>query len=258
MAALLLLSPYPAPAQGAIFLPTAGGNVLLSLPASGVAPVPVVLILPDQLGADGRERPYAERLLEGGIAVLTVEMEGTEAAALLRNSPWLRDIVRRIAPGRLDGSRIGLLGFGGGGRAALSAPADLPVAALYPSCAGLTSLGRTAPALVLHPDDPAETVACRHLAPLAEVLEGAAHGWDHGQGPWANTTSMMPHPDGSGARIPARGDHWATEEAAGRVLRHFTAFFGRGTVPVRPSEGPFHAAAGPEVGIPAGAVRPRR
>ncbi|MCR0984659.1 hypothetical protein [Roseomonas populi] len=256
---MLLLPPPVVRADQAVSLATPHGLAWLSLPQVPVeVPRPVVLILPDLLGADGRERPYADLLLRAGIAVLTVGVEDAGPAMSLLDPAVLRDIVRRIAPGRLDTSRIGLLGFGGGGRAALASPAELPVAALYPSCAGLAPMDRTAATLLLYPDDPAEEAACRQVTPFAQAMEGAAHGWDHGQGPWVNRVSMMPHPDGSGARILARGDHWATEEAAGRVLRHFAAAFGQAAVPIRPSQGASHAAARPGAGIPAGDVRPRR
>jgi hypothetical protein len=224
---LILAAPRSAMAGHAPFLSTPYGSVSLLLPTDrGAGLHPVVLILSDRTGADGREKPYVDYLLEAGIAVLHLGVDDPGTAAPLLTLPWLRAIVLDIAPGRLDASRIGILGFGGGGRTALAASAEVTVAALYPSCFGLVPLQRVAPTLLLHPDDPAETAACRRVSPRAAAIRGATHGWDHGQALWEGGTAMLPHPDGSRTRIFARSEGWATQEAVARVLRHFDDSFG--------------------------------
>ncbi len=225
--ALLLALPRSAKADDAPSLSTPSGMASLILPPDRrTSPHPVVLILSDRTGADGREAPYVDYLLGAGIAVVTLGVDEPERAAPLLTLPWLRAIALSIAPGRLDASRIGVLGFGGGGRAALAASAEVPVAALYPSCSGLPPSQSIAPMLLLHPDDPAEAAACRRVAPRPEAIWGATHGWDHGQGLWEGGTTMLPHPDGSRTRIFSRSDGWATQEAVARVLRHFETVFG--------------------------------
>ncbi|MCO6414722.1 hypothetical protein JYK14_00815 [Siccirubricoccus sp. KC 17139] len=238
-AALLLAAPGPARADEARTLWTPHGMAWLFLPpAAGPGPHPVVLVLADRPGADGRETPYLDYLLQAGIAVLKLMVDEPDAAMTLLTPPWLRRIARDIAPGRLDGTRIGLLGFGGGGRAALAAPPGLPAAALYPACAGLAPRHHTGPTLLLHPDDPAETAACRHVTPGAEPLRGATHGWDHGHGPWEDGTALLPHPDGSATRLFSRSDGRATQAAVARVVRHFAAAFGStASVPGQPHAG---------------------
>jgi hypothetical protein len=153
----------------------------LSLPLEGKGPFPTVLILADRTGPDGRELPYADYLLAAGVAVVQLGSDTPEEAAPLLTLSGLRALVHRLAPGRLDPSRIGLLGFGAGGRAALAA-SEVPIAALYPACGGLPPSRRSDPILLLYPEDPREAAACRHVDPRAEAVETATHGWDHGQG----------------------------------------------------------------------------
>lgn len=225
-AAMLLTGPHLAEADDTPSLSVPHGLVWLVLPqARGTDPHPVVLILADRTGPDGREVPYVDYLLAAGIAVLQLGSDAPEEVAPLLAQPKLRAIARDIAPGLLDSSRIGILGFGGGGRAALAAPAEVPVAALYPACDGLSPASREAPTLLLHPDNREEGVACRFVIPQAETVGATTHGWDHGQGSWKGGTAMLPHPDGSRGRIFARGDGWATQESVARVVRHFRTAF---------------------------------
>ena len=90
----------------------AGAVALFSLPDEPTRKAwPAVLILPDALGADGRALPYVESLLGAGIAVLELRDASAEAAraalALLASDP------------RIEAPRLGVLGFGQGGRLAL-------------------------------------------------------------------------------------------------------------------------------------------
>ncbi|MBX9699248.1 MAG: hypothetical protein K2X74_07410, partial [Acetobacteraceae bacterium] len=106
------------------------------------APRGLILILPDALGGDPRSLPYAEALQDAGFATLEPQWQEvpraeqpSRVAALL---PALPEVARAlgVAP-----SRIGVLGFGSGARAALQGPeaSGLPVAALYPGCASLAA-----------------------------------------------------------------------------------------------------------------------
>ncbi|WP_207553550.1 hypothetical protein, partial [Teichococcus deserti] len=106
------------------------------------ARLPVVAILPDALGQDGRETPYIDRLLGLGFAVLLLEEDRLPAL-----------------PPPLDPARLGLLGFGAGGRAALAMAGAAPRVALYPACAGWSQARPAAGSLILHPDTPAEAAA---------------------------------------------------------------------------------------------------
>jgi hypothetical protein len=55
------------------------------------------------------------------------------------------------------------------------------------------------------------------------VVRGATHGWDHRQGAGDGGAALLPHPDGSRSRIFSRSSSRATEDAAWRVLRHFSS-----------------------------------
>ncbi|MBP0444819.1 hypothetical protein J8J14_08480 [Roseomonas sp. SSH11] len=236
-AVLAVTASLQAGAEEAPTLATPYGPVWLSLPLGGEEPFPAVLILADRSGPDGREVPYADYLLAAGIAVIQLGSDAPEEAVPLLRPSGLRAIARSLAPGRLDPERIGLLGFGAGGRAALAA-SEVPVAALYPACGGLPPAQRSGRTLMLYPDDPGEAAACLQVDPRAEAVKTTTHGWDHGQGIGAGGTAMLPHPDGSRVRLFARSDSWATQESVARVVRHFRDAFraaepGRG--PQRPA-----------------------
>jgi dienelactone hydrolase len=224
-AVLILAAPLHAGADEAPTLVPPNGAAWLSLPPSRAGPFPAVLILSDRTGPDGREVPYADYLLAAGIAVVQLDSDAPEEAAPLLTQSGLRALVHHLAPGHLDPERIGILGFGTGGRAALAA-SEVPVAALYPACGGLAPSLRSGPTLLLYPDDTEETVACLRVDPRAEAVGTATHGWDHGQGLWAGGTAMLPHPDGSRARLFARSDGRATKESVARVVRYFRNVFG--------------------------------
>lgn len=212
----------PANAQSIQLLTTPHGPMRLSLPY-GPGPHPVVIVLPDRPAADLRAEPYIDRLIEGGIAVLEAGLDDADEASVLLTTAGLRMEFTASYRALLDKTRIGYLGFGAGGRTALNASADIPVAAIYPSCEGLRPSRRDAPTLLLHPDNPAESAACHFVTPDAKPIPGATHGWDHRQGAWDDGVALLPHPDGSRQRIRSQGSGWATGEAATRVLRHFSS-----------------------------------
>ncbi|MCW8087526.1 hypothetical protein [Sabulicella glaciei] len=201
-----------------------------------------MLILADRTGPDGREAPYADYLLAAGIAVIQLGSDAPEEALPLLSMPGLLTLVRHLAPVKLDISRIGLLGFGAGGRAVL-AVSEGPAAALYPACRGLLPARRAAPTLLLHPDDPGEAVACLQVDPRAQAVALATHGWDHAQGLSAGATAMLPHPDGTRARVFARSNGGATQDSVALVVRHFRDAFGpmdrEGSPPRIPHSDPY-------------------
>jgi dienelactone hydrolase len=192
-------------------------------------PWPAVVVLQDTLGPDGRSEAYAAQLAAAGIAVLDLISDGNdadrlvEAAALLDRDP-------RIAAGRL-----GLLGFGAGGAAALAAPARFGArAALYPGCGTLPAEGYLPgpgeAVLLLHGDaDPAnrpadcEAVARGLAQPGASIrriaYRAATYAWDrppHG----LDARSLLPWP-GRAQRVASR----AWPELAAMSAAQVAGFF---------------------------------
>ncbi|WP_244407351.1 dienelactone hydrolase family protein [Roseomonas fluvialis] len=172
----------------------AGPVGLMTLPPAPAATgtMPAVLLVHDTLGPDQRSLPYVEQLAAAGLLVLEIAPEPDEPDA---------EVVRRgvaalrAHPG-VDPARIGLLGFGGGARAAMLATVDQDAfaarALLYPGCAGLLRDLPAAPSrgglLLLHgAEDPANAEAdCVALAqrlaggaPTRRVMfRGASYAWD--------------------------------------------------------------------------------
>lgn len=159
-----------------------------------VLPLPAVLLVHDALGADLRSLAYVEQLAAAGLLVLEVAPE-PDADAL---EAVQRGIAALRAHAQVDATRIGVLGFGGGARAAmLASPGQDPFAAralLYPGCGTLlrdlpppTSVAGGRLLLMHGADDPANTQAdcaalaqrlggglpARHLA-----FSGATYAWD--------------------------------------------------------------------------------
>ena len=218
------------------------GPATLTLPASRRdGPVPAVALLHDSLGPDPRGEPYARQLLGAGIAVLEVLADPVAEPALLAMLHAL------AADRRVDAARLGVLGFGQGAAAAMSAA--LPVAAralLYPGCAGLTEAAARraggwagAPVLVLHGDadrasPPASCAAAvealgRAGARVRRVLyRGASYAWDH---PGFGTEGgvLLPAPEGAPGDGRVKAQPWPalTAASAGTVA----GFFARELVP---------------------------
>jgi dienelactone hydrolase len=213
-----------------IELPAPVGLGRLVLPAhfgSPDAALPVVVVLPDALGEDGRAEPYVEALLSRGIAVLALGLDlpaegggGSAAAARLAVDWASRDA-------RLDAARIGLLGLGAGARAALGGGPGRPVVALYPGCRGLELAGAGS-ALILYGTEAGDASACAGLVAPSEVelrpIPGAGHGWDVVGTLWLAGV-MLPDPAGNG-RVRALPNPRATLDAAEMTADHFDAAFG--------------------------------
>lgn|GEM_PF-3244216 len=197
-------------------------------PAPG-SQMPLVIILPDALGEDGRSEPYVDSLLARGIATLVlglgddletapspVEPAASPAAAALALA-WAADAGFAAA-------RIGLLGFGLGGRAAMATEAGLPVAALYPGCTDLPPRA-AAPALVLQGGERArdcDVVAARGDVTV-QVLHGAGHAWDALGAIWPSLGPVLPDPAGGGL-LRAQTSLDATLAAAEAVADWFTTY----------------------------------
>ncbi|MBR0668673.1 hypothetical protein GXW71_30255 [Roseomonas hellenica] len=199
---------------------------VLSLPSAPAGErMPAVVILPDALGPDGRADAYVLALNAAGLLVLEVHAEAVTEAAAVAVQALARD--PRVLPGR-----IGLLGFGAGGRAALLAGDPIAArAALYPGCIGLEAeLARqeaaiASPVLLLHGDRDAanpraacaelvSALAIRARAERAEIA-GAGYAWDRpGLGP--EGPALLPRPDGAG-RIRAAHDPRGQEDSVARV-----------------------------------------
>jgi dienelactone hydrolase len=217
--ALLFATPAAAETPAALIrLAEPAGLARLVRPA-GAGPVPLVVILPDALGDDGRAEPYVDSLLARGIASLALGLDDdAEAAAPAAVAPaldWAR--AAGFAP-----ARIGLLGFGLGARAALGGAAGLPAVALYPGCAALHAT--TGPALVLQGADAAAgcgaVIASAGLA--LELIPGAGHGWDAPGALWPSPGPLLRDPAG-GPRLAARADHAVTLHAAEMAAAWFAA-----------------------------------
>ncbi|WP_424811591.1 dienelactone hydrolase family protein [Roseococcus sp. YIM B11640] len=172
---------------------------VMSLPlAPAHERAPAVLVLPDALGPDRRADPYVEALNAAGMMVLEVDLESVSEQADIAPAEAAALVLRELARDpRVEHGRIGVLGFGAGGRAALLALPGVARVALYPGCAGLPGVaGR---ALIVHGEaDAANTrTDCARLGTARAEIPGAGYAWDRpphgGEGP-----SLLPRPDGAG------------------------------------------------------------
>lgn len=187
---------------------------------------PLVVMLPDALGEDGRSELYVDSLLARGIASLVLGLgEDTEIWSISVEPAAHPDAVGlAVAWARAAGfPRAGLLGFGLGGRAALIGAAGLTVAALYPGCAELP-LPAGGPALVLQGDEARPYCAGLDLPPgvVLHLIAGAGHGWDAPGAYWPGPGLVLPNPAG-GARLRARADLNVTLHAAETIADWFAA-----------------------------------
>lgn len=250
---------------------------LLTLP-EGAGPHPLVVLLHDELGPDGRGGRLAEALAEAGIATLQPDLwlargltpeapdpTPADARALLPDVFAALDHVAHDA--RVDPRRIGVAGFGIGGRAALLARAEAwgaaqlgrpgprfaAHAALYPDCALLRAerntlalhARRRSPVLLLAAGrDPADAPAtCAAATPLlpVEALD-ATHAWDL---PGAHRLLA----DRASPPRPVREDQAATAAATARLV----AFFGAALRPIEAAD----ARPGWRPGLQSGLRPPR-
>lgn len=218
----LAQSPYPAAAT-LHALPAPAGTARLVMPGPARALAGLVILLPDALGEEGRSEPYVAALEAQGIASLVLGLDNDPDAALAPADPAAsaaalavaRSWVAAALPELVPAGRIGVLGFGAGGRAALAAPEAGPTVALYPGCRGLdVSPGR--PVLLLHGALAPDASACNALAapPAAAIrrMPGLGHAWDARQSALSGA-DRLPDPAGGG-RIPARPDAAGADHAA--------------------------------------------
>lgn len=230
--AILVLAGLALPVTAAPAQPITGHTILgggipagVALPASGGAPAPLVVLLPDATGEQGRSEPYVAALSARGIAslVLGIEDQGEGSRASVAPAPnrAAMDLAREWAEGQaplLDGRRIAVIGFGAGARVALTL-ADAPVVALDPGCGGLDLPPVPRDALLVHglaaPDarDCAALEGAQGLARLG--LPGIGHGWDLPVVA-APGGALLPDPSGPGRRR-ARPDPIATAAVAEAV-----------------------------------------
>jgi len=205
--------PAEAPAPRPEYVTTLPLAATLSLPARRAAspPFPVVMIAHDRLGPDTRAEPYADQLTAAGIAVLDLLSDDADGGALDRVADAL------AWDPRIDGGRLGVLGFGAGGLAAAGARTPfLARALLYPGCAAVAgAMLRADPApwagsalLLGHggADTANPRAACEAFADamqrrdvLVRHIEygGASYAWDRPAFGVAGR-SLLPAPDGNG------------------------------------------------------------
>ncbi len=201
-----------------VALPAPAGLARLLRPAGGPHP-PLVILLPEAAGDDGRDEAYAEFLLARGIATLTLglgdgdEVQGAGLDAAMR--PGAPAAARQWArQAGFAATGIGMVGFGLGGRRALAEAAGEPVAALYPRCRDL-ALPSDARVLILQ--GALDAAGCETVAGLPGILlrllPNAGHGWDVPAGSRPGAPALLPDPAGGG-RIAALHDPEATGMAA--------------------------------------------
>ncbi|AWV21490.1 Hypothetical protein RADP37_05272 [Roseomonas mucosa] len=220
-AVLALTAAAPASAQVAVeivALPAPAGLARLLRPV-GAAHPPLVILLPEAAGADGRDEAYADALLARGIATLTLGLgEGDEVSGAGLDA-GTRPGAAAAAQGwadraGFDRAAIGVVGFGLGGRRALAEAAGGPVVALYPRCHNLP-WPATWPVLILQGALDAD--GCGALAERPGIslrlLPDAGHGWDVPAGSRPGAPALLPDPAG-GERLPAVHDPEATGMAA--------------------------------------------
>ena len=231
----LLATPAVAGELPGVFTPLpqpAGAARLLRPPSAPGAPL--VIILPDALGEDGRAEPYVDSLLARGIGTLLLGLgEGRDAPDVPEVDPAASPEALAVARAWIFSQsqpphRIGVMGFGLGARAVLAGAIEEPVAALYPRCAMLP-VPATPRALILQGEDAAEGCEQLRLPEGAEMrlLRGAGHGWDAPGAIWPSTGPLLPDPAG-GPRVRATMDPGVTLTAAEMVADWFEdLLFGR-------------------------------
>ena len=104
----------------------AGVTAELRVPASPHAQLPAVLILTSTPGLDGRGAFYAEALNQAGIVTLEADVfEGKGQSMLRHHLPQAFESLAWLARhARVDGKRVGIMGFSTGGAIAILAASD--------------------------------------------------------------------------------------------------------------------------------------
>jgi dienelactone hydrolase len=219
----LLATPAAAGTPSLHDLPAPVGTAQMLRP-EGDRPMPLVVLLPDALGDEGRSAPYVEALARNGIASLVLGLgnrsERGDAATDPASSAMAAGVALTWAASRPEfaAGNIGVIGLGSGGRAALAAAeAGMPVVAVDPGCTGL-ALPEWTPAMVVFGRAAPDANECLALEePPAGVIRGMpglGHGWDVRPelGPGG---ALMPNP--LGGRRRATPNPAAAEAVAGQV-----------------------------------------
>jgi dienelactone hydrolase len=190
-------------------LPAPVGTAQLLRP-EGSQPVPLVVLLPDALGDEGRAAPYVTALERNGIASLVLGLgilsERGGPGADPASSAMAAGVALAWAaaqPG-VSAGQLGLIGLGAGGRAALmAAEAAGPVVAVDPGCTGL-ALPEWRPSLLVFGRAAPDADDCIALEepPTGVIrgLPGLGHGWDV-RPELAPGGALMPDPLGGRRRI---------------------------------------------------------
>ncbi len=212
-------------------------------------PGPLVVLLSDGPGADGRTEVYALRLLGLGVAAFEADFgsafigeSGPGVQQAIPAGLRLGAVLAALADDpEIDPARIAVIGIGEGARAVLLArTGETPLAAavlLYPGCdapmraaagaPGSAIAGR--PVLLMHGDaDPAnEPAACAGLAAVLteqgaqvthRVLRGATYAWDMPRYGAPGGPVMLPDPTGTWERLRAEPDAERTHLGVDRIL----------------------------------------
>ncbi|MGG5889928.1 hypothetical protein ACLF3G_22585 [Falsiroseomonas sp. HC035] len=224
-AALVLAAPATAGPPTHHELPAPVGTAQLQRPERAHA-VPLVVLLPDALGDEGRAAPYVAALERNGIASLVLGLGIASERGGPGTDPASSTMAAGVAltwaaaqPGVAAG-QLGLIGLGAGGRAALAAAeAGGPVVAVDPGCTGL-ALPDWMPSLLVFGRAAPDADDCIALEePPAGVIRGVpglSHGWDV-RPELAPGSALMPDPLGGRRRVspnPAAAQAVADQVAA--------------------------------------------
>lgn len=215
--------------QVSVFSGSPAPGLLVLPPAADARPLGVVVVLHDSLGPDPRSARYIDQLLGARIGVIEPQSMHRDPASL----PAL--LAGLAADARTQGLRIGVLGFGAGGRLAARMRGDAIARALmYPGCESLPALEAEPGDAVLlaHGDaDPANaTQDCiEALAPAGRagaavrhlVYPQAGYAWDY-PAYGLEQRILLPNPGGAGR---AAVEPWP--ELTAISATHVAAFFVR-------------------------------
>jgi dienelactone hydrolase len=199
-------------------LPGGTGIARLAEPDRPAPGRPVVIIIPDVDGADGRADSYTDTFIARGIAVLELgygpDLDWlTDAAAPGAREAVVAAIEALVSQGR-EAARIGLLGFGMGGRIALAYGEEQPAVALYPRCVALRTPAAARALIVQGARDQAGCAALPPRSGLSlHIVPDAGHGWDV-PGAYGTTLGVLLVDPAGGPRLRGGPDLRAMAEVA--------------------------------------------